>query len=710
VPEESDVNLPDFRLLFESVPGLYLVLKPDLRIVAVSDAYLRATMTRREQIVGRGLFDVFPDNPDDPAATGVNNLRASLDRVLRGRIADTMAVQKYDIRRPASEGGGFEERHWSPVNSPVLGADGEILFIIHRVEDVTEFVRLATSGGEKDKQAQEFRTRITQMEVEIFQRGQQLDLANRKLRAANEELARRQTEERQKLTHDIERHVAELDAVIESLPDGFYAGDSTGILKCNRRGLEMLGADSLEQLNAARRKEIALRSRLFKSGKPLPRGQRPFERALRGETVVEEIILRNLKTGHDVVLRNAAAPIRHEGKIVGAVAISTDITERRKTEGTLADSERFIRAVLDTAVDAIITIDDRGIVQSANAATEALFGYKRDELLGHNINRLMPEPFYGEHDGYLHNYCRTGKAKIIGIGREVTGLRKDGTTFPMHLSVSEVKLQDRRLFAGIVHDLSERRQLEQQTLEAASNEQRRIGQDLHDGLCQDLVGIAFGIDGVQRGLQAVAVPGANGELKSRLKDLENLATQVRSAAGQARDLAHGLNPVDLKAGGLPLALTNLAAKVSQVFGIKCHFHWDQIAQVRNDTSATHFYRIAQEAVSNAIKHGKARRVEIALAARDEKTVELTVEDNGVGIPKDLAATIMQGIAVSGGTNRRPDMGIGLQTMHYRARVIGGSFVVQAGKRGGTSVRCILPLENTIKKRKASRTAKAKRGE
>jgi two-component system cell cycle sensor histidine kinase/response regulator CckA len=130
--------MPDFRVLFESAPGLYLVLTPDWRIVAVSDAYLYATMTRREAILGRGLFEVFPDNPNDPSATGVSNLRASLERVLAKRAADAMAVQKYDIRRPESEGGGFEERHWKPVNSPVLGPGGEVVYIIHCVEDVTQ--------------------------------------------------------------------------------------------------------------------------------------------------------------------------------------------------------------------------------------------------------------------------------------------------------------------------------------------------------------------------------------------------------------------------------------------------------------------------------------------------------------------------------------------------------------------------------------------
>jgi two-component system, cell cycle sensor histidine kinase and response regulator CckA len=137
----SKVAAEDFERIFNAAPGLFLVLTPDLKIVAVTDGYLHATMTRAEQIMGRDLFEVFPDNPDDPQASGVANLRASLDRVLTHHRADAMAVQKYDIARPAAAGGGFEERYWSPVNSPVFDDRGELIFIIHRVEDVTELVR-----------------------------------------------------------------------------------------------------------------------------------------------------------------------------------------------------------------------------------------------------------------------------------------------------------------------------------------------------------------------------------------------------------------------------------------------------------------------------------------------------------------------------------------------------------------------------------------
>jgi len=162
----------DFRALFEAAPGSFLVLDPDLRIVAVTDAYVAATMIRREDVLGRGIFDVFPDNPDDPDATGVGNLRASLERVRRTGRPDTMAVQKYDIRRPDADGGGFEVRYWSPVNSPVLDDLRRVRYIIHRVEDVTEFVQMRERGEG--------------MEAEIVRRSQELQAVNAELRKAGE--------------------------------------------------------------------------------------------------------------------------------------------------------------------------------------------------------------------------------------------------------------------------------------------------------------------------------------------------------------------------------------------------------------------------------------------------------------------------------------------------------------------------------------------
>jgi signal transduction histidine kinase len=177
----------DFKLLFESAPGLYLIMRPDpdFTILGASDAYLRATLTTREKIVGRGVFEVFPDNPDDPGATGTSNLRTSLERVLANKTSDSMGVVKYDIRRPESDGGGFEERFWSPVNSPVLSPSGDILYIFNRVEDVTEYVRVSRMGQEERERSEALQRRTEAMEREILRRSEELSVAKKEADAAN---------------------------------------------------------------------------------------------------------------------------------------------------------------------------------------------------------------------------------------------------------------------------------------------------------------------------------------------------------------------------------------------------------------------------------------------------------------------------------------------------------------------------------------------
>lgn len=190
VASERRLPVPDYQTLFESAPGHYLVLTPDFRIVAVSDAFLNATMTRREDILGLDLFDVFPDNPGDPTATGTRNLRASLERVRDTRLPDTMALLKYDIRRPESDGGAFEERYWTPVNSPVISPNGELAYIMNRAEDVTEFIHLKRLGREREEMSEMLRTRADQMEAEVYARSQEVAEANRQLRSANDELAK----------------------------------------------------------------------------------------------------------------------------------------------------------------------------------------------------------------------------------------------------------------------------------------------------------------------------------------------------------------------------------------------------------------------------------------------------------------------------------------------------------------------------------------
>lgn len=237
----------DYRLLFESAPGLYLVLSPDLVIVAVSDAYLRATMTKRETIVGRGLFDVFPDNPDDPANSGTRNLKASLDRVIRDRVPDAMPLQKYDIRRPDTEGGGFEERFWSPVNNPVLGPRGELLHIIHRVEDVTDFVRLKAGAGET----------IDPSEAEVVRRAREAAETSRQLKEANLELDAFSYS----VSHDLRAPLRAIDGFSQALVEDYAAAlddEGKGYLQRVRAAAQRMGEliDGLLTLSRISRAEL----------------------------------------------------------------------------------------------------------------------------------------------------------------------------------------------------------------------------------------------------------------------------------------------------------------------------------------------------------------------------------------------------------------------------------------------------------------------
>jgi PAS domain S-box-containing protein len=230
---ENDAAMP-FRALFESAPGLYLVLTPDaFVIVAVSEAYLRATMTERSAIMGRKLFEVFPDDPNDPAADGVRNLRASLERVKARRTADVMKVQRYPVQRPKSQGGGFEERFWSPINSPVFSDNGELIFIIHRVEDVTLFVRAKAFQGKAEEGWRMLETRAEHMEAEIA------------LRAYD----RRRAEELQQAYERLQKSEARLREsserfrfLAESMPQKIFTARANGEVDYfNRQWMEFTG-------------------------------------------------------------------------------------------------------------------------------------------------------------------------------------------------------------------------------------------------------------------------------------------------------------------------------------------------------------------------------------------------------------------------------------------------------------------------------------
>jgi PAS domain S-box-containing protein len=176
-------------------------------------------------------------------------------------------------------------------------------------------------------------------------------------------------------------------------------------------------------------------------------------------------------------------PIRNEqGQLLGYAKITRDITERRRAEQVIREAGVRIDTLVETAVDGVILIDTRGYIQTFNPACEKLFSYRAEEVVGQNVKMLMPAPYRNEHDQYLGNYQGTGERKIIGIGREVKGQRKDGTVFPMDLSVGEAKQDGESVFVGIIHDLTDRKHTEEQLIQAQKME--AVGQ-LSGGIAYD---------------------------------------------------------------------------------------------------------------------------------------------------------------------------------------------------------------------------------
>lgn len=367
-----------------------------------------------------------------------------------------------------------------------------------------------------------------------------------------------------------------------------------------------------------------------------------------------------------------------KGNHTNFIAIHRDITERKRAEKAVLESqaqtkavlkrlrerEARIRAILNTAADAIVTIDAHGAIVDTNPATQKMFGYTEEELRGQNVNLLMPSPYHEEHDAYLKNYRKTGKAKIIGIGREVFARKKDGAVFPIDLAVSEIT--EMGLFTGIIRDISDRKNLEQEVLKVAEDEKLQIGRELHDGLGAHLSGVELLCEVLESKLAAKSLP--------ETADLENISSLVRDAVSQARSLAHGLHAVRPGPEELMVALQNLAHRINRDFEPSCDFDCPAPILVADQVVANHLFRIAQEAVNNALKHANATRITMGLTRTNERII-LGIRDDGQGMPKSVT--------------RKP--GIGLRTMQYRAGVMNGSLMVQMPPEGGVEIVCSVTL-------------------
>jgi PAS domain S-box-containing protein len=397
--------VPDFRAIFESAPGLFLVLAPDLSIVAANDAYLKTTMTKRDEIVGRGLFEVFPDNPDDPTSSGTRNLRASLDRVREARVADTMPLQKYDIRRPESEGGGFEERHWSPHNSPVLNAAGELLYIIHRVEDVTEQVRM--------------RQRETEQRAEL---GRQHEMFEKFFTLS-------------------------LDMLGIAGPDGYFKRLNPAFAALGYDQGELLARPFIDFIHPDDRAATLVEVERLAAGIP---------------TVSLENRYR-CKDGSYRWLVWTAAPDA-SGTLF---AVARDITERRRIEETTRQTNQFLEAVLENIPHMVFVKDaDALAFVRFNRAGEALLGVPRSELLGKTDFDLFPR---SEAELFQAADRRTlGAGELVDIPEEWIETRR-GKRFLHTKKVPILDSAGKPLYLlGISEDVTERKAAEEERAHLAT--------------------------------------------------------------------------------------------------------------------------------------------------------------------------------------------------------------------------------------------------
>jgi two-component system, LuxR family, sensor kinase FixL len=519
----------DFRALFQAAPGLYLVLTPDLTIIAASDAYLSATLTDRQEIIGRHLFEVFPDNPDDPGATGVNNLQASLDRVLRTRRPDAMVVQKYDIRRPD---GSFEERYWSPLNTPVLNQEGEVEWIIHRVEDVTEIVQLKSEGAERN-------TFVLEQQGIINQ-----------LRSANDELA-----------------ISQAD---------------------------------------------------------------------------------------------------------------------------LKGREAHLEAILATVPDAMIVIDERGAIQSFSTAAERLFGFAAQEMRGRNVSMLMPTPYRQEHDGYLARYLTTGERRIIGTGRVVVGQRRDGSTFPMELSVGEVFLEGKQQFVGFVRDLTQRQERER-LLHEVQSELLHVSRlstmgEMASALAHELNQPLSAMTNYLRGMRRL-LDNSPDERAGMMRDALDKAAEQALRAGQVIQrlrefVARGETEKRIESVKKVVeeasALALLAAREQSV---QVTLQFDPsidlvlVDKVQIQQVLLNLLRNAIEAMQTSAR----RELVISTTPVADGLVAVNVADTGSGIAPDIVPKLFRPFV----TTKPQGMGIGLSLSRTIIESHGGQITVQPNPEGGT---------------------------
>lgn len=348
--------------------------------------------------------------------------------------------------------------------------------------------------------------------------------------------------------------------------------------------------------------------------------------------------------------------------------VGFDITDLKQTEAALEEERNVVTAILDTVGALVVVLDSVGRIVRFNRACERSTGYTFAEASGQYVWDLFIPPEQSQGFRATFEKMRGGQLRY---DYECEWVGRDGTRRVIAWSGTSLrggKFTPAYVIATGI-DVTERKHLEKAILEISGREQRRIGQDLHDGLGQHLTGIAFMTKVQEQKLTEEGLPYA--------ADAAKIVRLVNEAINKTRQLARGLSPVVSESHGLMSGLKQLSSEVEDVFGVSCHLDCENPVLIEDVIAATHLYHISQEAVSNAIKHGSAKNIEIGLVAKGNRGM-LTIRDDGLGFDKKLASS----------------KGMGHNIMSHRAKMIGGTLEIQSVVSSGTVVTCVFPLGET----------------